>query len=170
MKWVFLIFSEGKGYISQSIRCYDLIHYSEWWLKGLCWPFERTIIQLKKNISRHKTATNLGLSPSTVQNLVKRKSLLNVCDLWVHRQHCMKNRHATMMNIPTWAWEYFGKSLPLNSVRHCIQEYNLKILFNSMQICHSSLDQSSCKSPKESKSMFLCFKWIIPWELITHIC
>lgn len=34
------------------------------------------------------------------------KPLLNVCDLWALRLHCMRNHHVTMLNIVTWAQEY----------------------------------------------------------------
>ena len=34
-----------------------------------------------------------------------------------------------MMDIATWAREYFEKSLSLNTVRRCIKEYNLKLYY-----------------------------------------
>ena len=33
--------------------------------------------------------------------------------------YCLRNRHATMMDIAKWAWEYFGKPLSLNKVCCC---------------------------------------------------
>ena len=55
------------------------------------------------------------------------KPLLNVCDRRALRWYCLRNRHATMMDIATWAREYFGKSLSLNTVRRCIKKCNLKL-------------------------------------------
>ena len=81
---------------------------------------------------------NLGLSPSILHNIVKRfresgeisvckgqerTPLLNACD-----NHAL-NCHATMMDIATWAQEYFGKSMSLNTVCRCIKECNLKLYY-----------------------------------------
>ncbi len=78
----------------------------------------------KNHISQCKTAQNLGLSPSTIHNIVKRfresreitahvgqgrKPQLNVLDLWALRWHCIRNRHAAVLNIATWAQEHFRK-------------------------------------------------------------
>lgn len=116
---------------------------------------ERIVSQFKRNISQRKIAENLGLSTSTVHNIVKRfrefrdisvrkgqgrKPLLNARDLRALRRHCLRNRHATVTIIATWAREYFGKPLSLNTVRRCIQKCNLKLYYarrkpyiNSMQ-------------------------------------
>ncbi len=78
----------------------------------------------KNHISQCKTAQNLGLSPSTIHNIVKRfresreitvhvgqgrKPQLNVLDLWALRWHCIRNRHAAVLNIAAWAQEHFRK-------------------------------------------------------------
>ena len=89
------------------------------------------------------SAKNLGVLPSTDHNIVKRfresgeilrkgegrKSLLNACDHRSLRRYCLRNRHATMMDIATQAREYFGKSLSLNTVRCCIKKCNLKLYY-----------------------------------------
>ena len=41
------------------------------------------------------------------------------------QRYCLRNRHAVMMDIATWAQEYFGKSLSLNTVHRCIKKCNL---------------------------------------------
>ena len=105
---------------------------------------ERIVSQFKDNFSQRKIAKNLGLSPSAVHNIVKRfrvsrevseckgqgwKPLLNACDYRALRRYCLRNRHATMMDIATWAREYFGKSLSLNTVCRCIKKCNLKCYY-----------------------------------------
>ena len=105
---------------------------------------ERIVSQFKDNVSQRKIAKNLGLSPSTVHNIVKRfresgeisvrkgqgrKPLLNARDHRALRRYCLRNRHATMMDIATWAREYFGKSLSLNTVHRCIKKCNLKLYY-----------------------------------------
>jgi len=67
-----------------------------------------------ESISQSKIVKNFGLSASTEQNIVKRfresgetsvlkgqgqKPLLE--ELGALRQHCMRNRHATMINTAT---------------------------------------------------------------------
>ena len=109
---------------------------------------ERIVSQFKDNVSQRKIANNLGLSPSTVHNIVKRfresgeisvrkgqgrKPLLNARDHRALRRYCLRNRHATMMDIATWAQEYFGKSLSLNTVRRCIKKCNLKLYYAKRQ-------------------------------------
>ena len=84
------------------------------------------VSQFKDNVSQHKIANNLDLSPSTVHNILKRfresgeisvrkgqgrKPLLNAHDHQAPRRYCLRNYHATMINLATWAQEYFGKSL-----------------------------------------------------------
>ena len=93
-------------------------------------------------------ANNLGLSPSTVHNIVKgfresgeilvpkgqrRKPLLNVRDHRALRRYCLRNRHATMMDVATWVREWLGKSLSLKTVCRCIKKCNLKLFYAKMK-------------------------------------
>ncbi len=70
-------------------------------------------------------AKNWGLSPPTIHNILKRfresretsvcvgqgrKPQLNVHELWAFRWHCIKNSHAVVLNITTWAQEYLTQS------------------------------------------------------------
>ena len=63
------------------------------------------------------------------------KCLLNACDRRAFRRHCLRNRHATMTDIATWAL------LSLNTVHRCIKKYNLmyyakrKAFINFAQKC-----------------------------------
>ncbi|XP_030017314.1 uncharacterized protein LOC115438015 [Sphaeramia orbicularis] len=97
---------------------------------------DRIVEQFKKNIPQRKIAKNLGLSPSTVHNIVKRfresggtslrkgqgrKPLLNKCEFQAFREHCMTNPDATVVNIVHWARDYFGKPISVNTVRRYIQ-------------------------------------------------
>lgn len=92
------------------------------------------------NVSPRK---NLGLSPSTVNNIGKRsresgeisvrkgrggKPLLNGCDLRTLRRYGVRKRRATVMDISTWVQEYFGKSLAFNMFHHCIEKYDYWLL------------------------------------------
>ena len=103
---------------------------------------ERIVSQFKDNVSQRKIAKNLGLSPSTVHNIVKRfresgeisvrkgqgrKPLLNVHDHRALRQYCLRNHHATMMDIATWA----GSTLKIIVTQHSLplhQEMQLEIV------------------------------------------
>lgn len=75
----------------------------------LCEQLHKKIVQqFKNNVSQRSIAGNLGISSSTVHNIIKRftesgelspckrqgrKPTLNVRDLWSLRRHCIKNRH-----------------------------------------------------------------------------
>ena len=110
----------------------------------LCAKLHEIIVsQFKDNVSQRKISNNLGLSLSTVHNIVKRfresgeilvhkgqgqKPLLNEHVHWALRRYCLRNRHATMMDIVTWAWEYFGKSLSLNTALRCVKKIQLEMV------------------------------------------
>lgn len=49
------------------------------------------------------------------------KPLLDACDLQSLRRHCMKNCHASVINIATWPQEYLGKLLTLNTIQLCMK-------------------------------------------------
>ena len=57
------------------------------------------------------------------------KPLHNVHDHWALRRYCLRNHRATTMDIATWAREYFGKSLLLNTVHRCTMKCNLKLYY-----------------------------------------
>ena len=51
-----------------------------------------------------------------------------------------------MMDIATWAREYFGESLSLNTVRRCTKKYNYKLYYENVfcaEIPPSSLGTKS---------------------------
>ena len=96
----------------------------------------------------------LNRPPTTVHNIVKRfwesgeisvrkvqgrKPLLNACDHRALRWYCSRNHHATMMDIATWAREYFGKSLSLNTVK-----FNLK-LYYAKRKAFNNFAQKRCR-------------------------
>ena len=110
----------------------------------LCAKFCEIIVsQFKDDVSPRKITKSLGLSPSTVHNIVKRyresgeisvrkgqgwKPRLNVYDHpALDRRYCLRNHQAIMMDIATWAREYLGKSLSLNTVHLFIKKCNLKL-------------------------------------------
>ena len=96
---------------------------------------EKIVEQFKNIISQSKIARNLGISTSTVHNIIKRfresgeitarkrhgrKPRLNDCDLRSLRRHCLKNRHECVKDITKWAQENFRKPLSVNTVCHYI--------------------------------------------------
>ncbi|KAL7851246.1 hypothetical protein AOLI_G00216020 [Acnodon oligacanthus] len=103
---------------------------------------KQIVQQFMNNVSQHAIARNLGISSSTVHNIIKRfresgeisaskrqgrKPTLNACDLRSLRRHCIKNRHHSVTDIITWAQEHFRKPLSVNTVRHSIYKCKLKL-------------------------------------------
>ena len=80
------------------------------------------------------------------------KLLLNARDHRSLRRYCLRNRHASMMDIATWAREYFGKSLSLNTVRRCIK-CNLKLYSAKRKAFHIFFVETpqSSLGPKSSE-------------------
>ncbi|KAK3540502.1 hypothetical protein QTP70_032462 [Hemibagrus guttatus] len=82
------------------------------------------------------------LSSSTVHNIIQRfresgtisvrkgqgrKTILDACDLRALRRHCITYRNATVMEITTWAQEYFQKTLSVNTIHRAIRRRRLKL-------------------------------------------
>ncbi len=89
--------------------------------------------QYQKGVSQRKIAKSLKLSSSSVHNIIQRfresgtisvrkgqgrKTILDARDLRALRRHCITYRNATVMEITTWAQEYFQKTLSVNTI-HC---------------------------------------------------
>ncbi len=79
---------------------------------------------------------SLKLSSSTVHNIIQRfresgtisvrkgqgrKTILDARDLRALRLHCITYRNATVMEITTWAQEYFQKTLSVNTIHRAIR-------------------------------------------------
>ena len=105
---------------------------------------EKIVEQFKNNVPQRTIARNLGISSSTVHNIIKRfresgeitackrqgrKPTLNARDLRSLRRHCIKNRHQCVKDITTWAQEHFRKPLSVNTVRRYIRKCNLKLYY-----------------------------------------
>ena len=105
---------------------------------------EKIVEQFKNNVPQRTSARNLGISSSTVHNIIKRfresgeitackrqgrKPTLNARDLRSLRRHCIKNRHQCVKDITTWAQEHFRKPLSVNTVRRYIRKCNLKLYY-----------------------------------------
>ncbi len=56
-----------------------------------------------------------------------RKTLLDARDLRALRRHCITYRNATVMEITTWAQEYFQKTLSVNTIHRAIRRCRLKL-------------------------------------------
>ncbi len=98
--------------------------------------------QYQKGVSQRKIAKSLKLSSSTVHNIIQRfresgtisvrkgqgwKTILDACDLRALRRHCITYRNATVMEITTWAQEYFQKTLSVNTIHRAIRRCRLKL-------------------------------------------
>ncbi len=56
-----------------------------------------------------------------------RKTILDARDLQAFRWHCITYRNATVMEITTWAQEYFQKTLSVNPIHQSIRRCRLKL-------------------------------------------
>ncbi len=101
----------------------------------------KIVEQYQKGVSQRKIAKSLKLSSSTVHNIIQRfresgtisvrkgqgrKTILDARDLRALRRHCITNRNATVMEITTWAQEYFQKTLSVNTIHRAIRRCRLK--------------------------------------------
>ncbi|KAK3538063.1 hypothetical protein QTP70_027414 [Hemibagrus guttatus] len=102
----------------------------------------KIVEQYQKGVSQRKIAKSLKLSSSTVHNIIQRfresgtisvrkgqgrKTILDARDLRALRRHCITYRNATVMEITTWAQEYFQKTLSLNTIHRAIRRCRLKL-------------------------------------------
>ncbi len=102
----------------------------------------KIVEQYQKGVSQRKIAKSLKLSSSTVHNIIQRfresgtisvrkgqgrKTILDARDLRAFRRHCITYRNATVMEITTWAQEYFQKTLSVNTIHRAIRRYRLKL-------------------------------------------
>uniref|UniRef100_A0A8C1LKX1 Phospholipid-transporting ATPase n=1 Tax=Cyprinus carpio TaxID=7962 RepID=A0A8C1LKX1_CYPCA len=102
----------------------------------------KIVEQYQKGVSQRKIAKSLKLSSSTVHNIIQRfresrtisvrkgqglKTILDARDLRALRRHCITYRNATVMEITTWAQEYFQKTLSVNTIHRAIRRCQLKL-------------------------------------------
>ncbi len=102
----------------------------------------KIVEQYQKGVSQRKIAKSLKLSSSTVHSIIQRfresgtisvhkgqgrKTILDARDLRVLRRHCITYRNATVMEITTWAQEYFQKTLSVNTIHRAIRRCRLKL-------------------------------------------
>ncbi|KAK3566921.1 hypothetical protein QTP86_004930 [Hemibagrus guttatus] len=102
----------------------------------------KIVEQYQKGVSQRKIAKSLKLSSSTVHNIIQRfresgtisvpkgqgrKTILDARDLRALRRHCLTYRNATVMEITTWAQEYFQKTLSVNTIHRAIRRCRLKL-------------------------------------------
>ncbi len=103
---------------------------------------QKIVEQYQKGVSQRKIAKSLKLSSSTVHNIIQRfresgtisvrkgqvrKTILDARDLRALRRHCIIYRNATVMEITTWAQEYFQKTLSVNTIHRAIRRCRLKL-------------------------------------------
>ncbi len=102
----------------------------------------KIVEQYQKGVSQRKIAKSLKLSSSTVHNIIQRfresgtisvckgqgrKTILDARDLRALRRHCITYRNVTVMEITTWAQEYFQKTLSVNTIHRAIRRCRLKL-------------------------------------------
>ncbi len=102
----------------------------------------KIVEQYQKGVSQRKNAKSLKLSSSTVHNIIQRfresgtisvrkgqgrKTILDARDLRALRRHCITYRNATVMEITTWAQEYFQKTLSVYTIHRAIRHCRLKL-------------------------------------------
>ncbi len=102
----------------------------------------KIVEQYQKGVSQRKIAKSLKLSSSTVHNIIQRfresgtisvrkgqgrKTILDARDLRGLRRHCITYRNATVMEITTWAQEYFQKILSVNTIHRAFRRCRLKL-------------------------------------------
>ncbi len=102
----------------------------------------KIVERYQKGVSQRKIAKSLKLSSSTVHNIIQRfresgtisvrkgqgrKTILDARDLRALRRHCITYRNATVMEITTWAQEYFQKTLAVNTIHRAIRRCRLKL-------------------------------------------
>ncbi len=115
----------------------------------------KKVEQYQKGVSQRKIAKSLKLSSSTVHNIIQRfresgtisvrkgqgrKTILDARDLRALRRHCITYRNATVMEITTWAQEYFQKTLSVNTIHRAIRRCRLK-LYRSKKKPHLNMIQ-----------------------------
>ncbi len=97
--------------------------------------WRKIVEQYQKGVSQRKIAKSLKLSSSTVHNIIQRfreSGTISVRkaqgrDLRALRRHCITYRNATVMEITTWAQEYFQKTLSVNTIHRAIRRCRLKL-------------------------------------------
>uniref|UniRef100_A0A9J8CS13 Transposase Tc1-like domain-containing protein n=1 Tax=Cyprinus carpio carpio TaxID=630221 RepID=A0A9J8CS13_CYPCA len=102
----------------------------------------KIVEQYQKGVSQRKIAKSLTLSSSTVHNIIQRfresgtisvrkgqgrKTILDARDLRALGRHCITYRNATVMEITTWAQEYFQKTLSVNTMHRANRRCRLKL-------------------------------------------
>ncbi len=110
--------------------------------RGLPMLQRKIVEQYQKGVSQRKIAKSLKLSSSTMHNIIQRfresgtmsvrkgqgrKTILDARDLRALRRHCITYRNATVMEITTWAQEYFQKTLSVNTIHRAIRRCRLKL-------------------------------------------
>ncbi len=81
-----------------------------------CKEFEVIIIYVYNIIQRLRESGTIS-----VRKGQGRKTLLDARDLRTLRRHCITYRNATVMEITTWAQEYFQKTLSVNTIHRAIR-------------------------------------------------
>ncbi|KAK3510525.1 hypothetical protein QTP70_009123 [Hemibagrus guttatus] len=102
----------------------------------------KIVEKYQKGFSQRKIAKSLKLSSSTVHNTIQRfresgtisvrkgqgrKTILDARDLRALRRHCITYSNATVMEITTWAQEYFQKTFSVNTIHRAIRRCRLKL-------------------------------------------
>ncbi len=155
----------------------------------ICERVHKKIVEyFKNNVPQRQIAKALQISSSTMHNIFKifrkteeisvhkgqgRRPLLDARGLRALRLQCITHRHDSVIDITKWALEYFQKPLSVNTIRHAICRFQLKLYHAKRKPCEHGPEALSCPVGQGSFKMD-CFKVekcsMVRRVLIWHSC
>uniref|UniRef100_A0A9J8B971 Transposase Tc1-like domain-containing protein n=1 Tax=Cyprinus carpio carpio TaxID=630221 RepID=A0A9J8B971_CYPCA len=132
------------------------------------------MLQYQKAVSQRKIAKSLKLSSSTVHKIIQRfresgtisvrkgqgrKTILDGHDLWALRWPSITYRNATVMEITTWAQEYFQKTLLVNTIHRAIRHCRLKLYRSNKKPYLNMIQKRRCFFWAKAHLKWTVAKW-----------
>ncbi len=75
------------------------------------------------------------------------------------RRHCITHRHDSVIDITKWAQEYFQKPLLVNTIRHAICRYQLKLYHAKRKPCLNMVQKCRCVLWAKAHLKWTVSKW-----------
>ncbi len=75
------------------------------------------------------------------------------------RRHCITHRHDSVIDITKWAQEYFQKPLLVNTIRHAICRYQLKLYHAKRKPCLNMVQKRRCVLWAKAHLKWTVSKW-----------
>ncbi|KAK3536514.1 hypothetical protein QTP86_013837 [Hemibagrus guttatus] len=88
-----------------------------------------------------------------------RKTILDARDLRALRRHCITYRNATVMEITTWAQEYFQKTLSVNTIHRAIRRCRLKLYSSKKKPYLNMIQKHRCFLWAKAHLKWTVAKW-----------